>query len=71
MLFQGAPKEGIVRCSVADHSTYTTNVFFNKNASDEVLNDFQPDKAYAVELETVSVFDKAKHCASIVSYKKA
>ena len=32
--------------------------------------DFEAGKVYAVELEHLSVFDKAKHCASIISYKK-
>ena len=70
MLFQGAPKEGILRCSVADDSTFSDNVLLNKQLTKEAEKDFEAVKVYAVELEHLSVFDKAKHCASIVSYKK-
>ena len=67
-LFQGAQKEGVVRCCVADGDTFTANVFFSKAIEAEALADFDPDRVYAVELENLAVFDKAKHCASIVSY---
>ena len=68
--FQGAPKEEILRCSVADDNTFSDNVFLNKQLTNEAEKDFEAVKVYAVELEHLSVFDKAKHCASIISYKK-
>ena len=68
--FQGAPKEGILRCSVADDSTFLDNVLLKKQLTKEAEKDFEAVKVYAVELEHLSVFDKAKHCASIISYKK-
>ena len=68
--FQGAPKEEILRCSVADDNTFSDNVFLNKQLTNEAEKDFEAVKVYAVELEHLSMFDKAKHCASIFSYKK-
>ena len=68
--FQGAPKEGILRCSLADDNTFSDNVFLNRQLTEEVEKDFEAGRVYAVELEHLSVFDKAKHCASIISYKK-
>ena len=68
--FQGAPKEEILRCSVADDNTFSDNVFLNKQLTKEAEKDFEAVKVYAVELEHLSMFDKAKHCASIFSYKK-
>ena len=68
--FQGAPKEGILRCSLADDNTFSDNVFLNRQLTEEVEKDFKAGRVYAVELEHLSVFDKAKHCASIISYKK-
>ena len=70
MLFQGAPREGILRCSLADDNTFPDNVFLNKQLTKEAEKDFEAVKVHAVELEHLSVFDKAKHCASIISYKK-
>ena len=68
--FQGAPKEEILRYSVADDNTFSDNVFLNKQLTNEAEKDFEAVKVYAVELEHLSMFDKAKHCASIFSYKK-
>ena len=59
-----------MRCSVADENTFSDNVFLNKQLTKEAKKDFEAGKVYAVELEHLSVFDKAKHCASIISYKK-
>ena len=70
MLFQGVPKEGILRCSVADDSTFSDNVLLKKQLTKEAEKDIEAVNVYAVELEHLSVFDKAKHCASIISYKK-
>ena len=49
--FQGAPKEGILRCSVADDNTFSDNVFLNKQLTNEAEKDFEAVKVYAVELE--------------------
>ena len=68
--FQGAPKEEILRCSVADDNTFSDNVFLNKQLTKVTKEDFEAGKVYAVELEHLSVFDKAKHCASIISYRR-
>ena len=70
MLFQGAPKEGILRCSVADDNTFSDDVFLNKELTKVAEKDFEAGKVYAVELGHLPVFDKFKHCASIISYKK-
>ena len=42
--FQGAPKEGILRCSVADHNTFSDNVFLNKQLTMEADKDFEAVK---------------------------
>ena len=70
MLFQGAPKEGILRCSVANDNTFSDNFFINKQLTKEAEKDIEAGKVNAVELDHLSVFHKAKHCASIISYKK-
>ena len=57
-------------CSVADENTFSDNVFLKKQLTKEAKKDSEAGKVYAVELEHLSVFDKAKHCASIISYKK-
>ena len=67
---QGAGKEGIVRCGVADESSITPNVFFSRNIEEQALSDFEFGRAYAVRIEHTSVFDKAKNCCSIISYEK-
>ena len=36
-LFQGAPKEGMVKCCVADETTYLTNVFLKKKVGEDAL----------------------------------
>ena len=59
-----------MRCSVADENTFSDNVFLNKQLTNGAQKDFEARKMYAVELEHLSVFDKAKYCASIISYKK-
>ena len=59
-----------MRCSVADENTFWDNLFLNKQLAKEAKKDFEAGKVYAVELEHLSVLDKAKHCASIISYKK-
>ena len=59
-----------MRCSVADENTFSDNVFLKKQLTKEAKKDFEAGKVYAVELEHLLVFDKAKHCASIISYKK-
>ena len=70
MPFQGAPTEGIIRCAVADQTNYTTNVFFSTKIGEQALIDFESNNAYAVDLEHIAIIDKAKHCASIISYRK-
>ena len=50
-LFQGAPKEEILRCSVADDNTFSDNVFLNKQLTNEAEKDF---KAVKVELSSLS-----------------
>ena len=52
--FQGAPKEEILRCSVADDNTYSDNVFLNKQLTNEAEKDFETVKLYAVEIEHLS-----------------
>ena len=59
-----------MRCSVADENTFSDNVFLKKQLTKEAKKDFEAGKVYAVELEHLSVSDKAKYCASIISYKK-
>ena len=59
-----------MRCSLADDNTFSDNVFLNRQFTEEVEKDFEAGRVYAVKLEHLSVFDKAKHCASIISYKK-
>ena len=44
--------------------------FLNKQLTKVAEKNFEAGKVYAVELEHLSVFDKAKHCASIISYRK-
>ena len=68
--FQGAGKNGIVRCGVADETTITPNVFFSRAVEEQALRDFEMGKAYAVRIKHTSVFDKAKNCCSIFSYEK-
>ena len=70
IFLQGAGKEGIYRCGVADESAITPNVFFSRKIEDQVKADFEPGKAYAVRIEHTSIWDKAKNCVSIVSYEK-
>ena len=42
--FQGAPKEEILRCSVADDNTFSDNVFLNKQLTMEADKDFEAVK---------------------------
>ena len=42
--FQGAPKEEILRCSVADDKTFSDNVFLNKQLTNEAEKDFEAVK---------------------------
>ena len=42
--FQGAPKEEILRCSVADDNTFSDNVFLNKQLTKEAEKDFEAVK---------------------------
>ena len=55
---------------VADDNTFSDNVFLNKQLTKEAEKDFEAVKVHAVALEHLSVFDKAKHCASIISFMK-
>ena len=41
---QGAPKEEILRCSVADDNTFSDNVFLNKQLTNEAEKDFEAVK---------------------------
>ena len=44
--FQGAPKEEILRCSVADDNTFSDNVFLNKQLTNEAEKDFSYKKVW-------------------------
>ena len=66
----GALEEGVIRAAVADDFNYTTNVFFNKEISNKVEEDFIMGKAYAVKFVHTGVFVRATHCINVVDYKK-
>ena len=55
---------------MVDEKSYTKNVFFSRPIEDCALEDFEFGKAYAVRIENTAIFDKAKHCLSIVAYSK-
>ena len=66
----GALEEGVIRTAGADDDNYTTNVFFNKEISNKVEEDFIMGKAYAVKFVHTGVFMKATHCINVMEYKK-
>ena len=66
----GALEEGVVRASVADGENYTNNIFFNKDISKKVEEDFTIGKTYAVKFVHTGVFVKATHCLNVVEYEE-
>ena len=64
-----ALEEGVIRAVVADDDK-TTDVFFNKEISNKVEEDFIMGKAYAIKFAQTGVFVKATHCISVVEYTK-
>ena len=66
----GASERGVVRASVADADTYTTNVFFNNDIGEKAEKDFDSNKAFAVKFTIVGLYDKAQHCVKVFDYEK-
>ena len=66
----GALKEGVMRASMADGENYTNNIFFNKEISKKVEEDFTLGETYAVKFVHTGVFVKATHCVNVVEYEK-